>query len=247
MPGAASLPPSPGPGAPLEAWLGYISAVHPATIAFGLERVGEVAQRMGLAPPPVTITVGGTNGKGSTCAILERILLEAGYRVGCYTSPHLLRYNERVRLGGEEARDDVLAAAFARVEAARGATPLTYFEFGTLGALSVFAGAHVEAAILEVGLGGRLDAVNIVDADCAIVASVGIDHVAYLGDTREAIGFEKAGIFRAARPAICGDPDPPSTLVDHAGKVGAALQVLGREFGFQRQDQIGRASCRERV
>ncbi len=192
---------------------------------------------MNLALPPVAITVGGTNGKGSTCAILERILLEAGYRVGCYTSPHLLRYNERVRVGDDEAGDDRLAAAFARVEAARGATPLTYFEFGTLGALSVFAEARVEAAILEVGLGGRLDAVNIVDADCAIVASVDIDHVAYLGDTREAIGFEKAGIFRAARPAICGDPEPPSTLVDHASKVGAALQVLGREFGFQRQDR----------
>ena len=237
MSGAAPPPPRPGPGASLEAWLAYISAVHPATISLGLERVTDVAQRMGLVPPPVAITVGGTNGKGSTCAILERILLEAGYRVGCYTSPHLLRYNERVRVGGEEARDDVLAAAFARVEAARGATPLTYFEFGTLGALSVFSEARIEAAILEVGLGGRLDAVNIVDADCAIVASVDIDHVAYLGDTREAIGFEKAGIFRAARPAICGDPDPPATLVEHAGKVGADLQVLGREFGFQRQDR----------
>ena len=238
MSGAASLPPSPGPGAPLEAWLGYISAVHPATIALGLERVRDVAQRMGLGnPSPVVVTVGGTNGKGSTCAMLERILLEAGYRVGCYTSPHLLRYNERVRLAGEEARDEVLAAAFARVEAARAATPLTYFEFGTLGALAVFAEADLEAVILEVGLGGRLDAVNIVDADCAIVASVDIDHVSYLGETREAIGFEKAGIFRAARPAICGDPDPPSTLFDHAAKVGAALQVLGREFGFQRHDR----------
>ena len=240
----------------LDDWLAYISAQHPATIALGLERVREVAGRMGLGfppssstePSPVVVTVGGTNGKGSTCAMLERILLEAGYRVGCYTSPHLLRYNERVRLQGEDADDATLAASFERVEAARGATPLTYFEFGTLAALSVFGQARVEAAVLEVGLGGRLDAVNIVDADCAIVASVDLDHQAWLGGDREAIGFEKAGIFRAGRPAIFGDLDPPARLVDHARSIGADLQVLGRDFHVEAHegqwDFVGRRGAR---
>ncbi len=205
-------------------------------MALGLERVREVAARMALPPPPVTLTVGGTNGKGSTCAMLERILVESGYRTGCYTSPHLLRYNERVRISGEEAGDAALCVSFERVDKARGETQLTYFEFGTLAALAIFHEAKVDAAILEVGLGGRLDAVNIVDADCAIVAAVDIDHVSYLGDSRESIGFEKAGIFRVARPAICGDADPPATLVEHAHNIGAELQVLGREFGFQRHE-----------
>jgi dihydrofolate synthase/folylpolyglutamate synthase len=181
--------------------------------------------------------VGGTNGKGSTCAILERILLESGYKVGLYTSPHIHRYNERVRIGGIDADDATLAAGFARVEAARGDTPLTYFEFGTLAAFTAFHEAKIDAAVLEVGLGGRLDAVNVIDADCAIVVSVDIDHVSYLGNTREAIGFEKAGIFRKGRPAIFGDNDPPSTLAAHAQEIGADLQVLGREFGFKRQDR----------
>jgi dihydrofolate synthase/folylpolyglutamate synthase len=224
-------------GRSLDDWLAHISAQHPAAIALGLDRVREVAERMALPPPPVTITVGGTNGKGSTCAMLERILLEAGYRVGLYTSPHLLRYNERVRVRGDEADDATLAASFERVEAARGDTPLTYFEYGTLAALAVFADAKVEAAILEVGLGGRLDAVNIVDADCAIVASVDLDHQSYLGNDREAIGFEKAGIFRAGRPAIFGDLDPPRTLVDHAGTIGASLRLLGRDFRYEANDR----------
>src|SRR5436190_1840116 len=170
---------------------------------------------------PVTITVGGTNGKVSTCAFLERILLESGYKVGLYTSPHIHRYNERVRIGGVEADDATLVAGFARVEAARGDTPLTYFEFGTLAAFAAFNEAKIDAAVLEVGLGGRLDAVNVIDTDCAIVVSVDIDHVSYLGNTREAIGFEKAGIFRKGRPAIFGDADPPSTLVAHAQAIGA--------------------------
>jgi dihydrofolate synthase/folylpolyglutamate synthase len=206
-------------------------------MALGLERVREVAQRIAIPAPPVVITVGGTNGKGSTCAMLERILIEGGYRTGLYTSPHLLRYNERVRIAGEEASGEALVAGFERVEKARAGTPLTYFEFGTLGALAAFHEARIDVAVLEVGLGGRLDAVNILDADCAVVVSVGIDHVDYLGDTREAIGFEKAGIFRSGRPAICGDPEPPSTLVDHAQSVGAHLQVLGREFGFQLRER----------
>jgi dihydrofolate synthase/folylpolyglutamate synthase len=218
----------------LDGWLDYISAQHPDTIALGLERVAEVAARLRLARPPFVITVGGTNGKGSTCAYLERILLEASYRVGLYTSPHLLRYNERVRVGGAEATDAGLCEAFARVEAARGATPLTYFEFGTLAALDLFGRAGLDALVLEVGLGGRLDAVNIVDADCAIVSGVDLDHQALLGDTREEIAFEKAGIFRAGRPAFYGDTDPPAALVGHARDIGAELQVLGRDFGFSR-------------
>lgn len=232
----------------LDDWLAYVSAQHPATIALGLDRVREVASRMKLKSPPVTITVGGTNGKGSTCAMLERILLESGYRVGLYTSPHLLRYNERVRVGGEDASDAALVDAFARVEAARGATPLTYFEFGTLAALAHFDHAIVEAVILEVGLGGRLDAVNIVDADVAAVVSVDLDHQAYLGNDRESIGFEKAGIYRAGRPALFGDLDPPRRLVDHAQSIGADLQILGRDFRYEAHegqwDFIGRKGAK---
>ena len=228
---------APREGAPLAEWLAFIGAQHPTEIALGLERVRAVAARMALAAPPAAIAVGGTNGKGSTCAFLERILLVAGYRVGLYTSPHLLAYNERVRVGGIEAGDEELANAFARVEAAREATPLTYFEFGTLAALRIFAERKVEAAVLEVGLGGRLDAVNIVDADCAIVTSVDLDHQSYLGTTREAIGFEKAGIFRAGRPAFCGDAKPPESLVVHALAIGADLQLLGRDFRIEVADR----------
>lgn len=228
---------APREGARLAEWLAFIGAQHPTEIALGLERVRAVAERMALPRPPVVITVGGTNGKGSTCAFLERILLVAGYRVGLYTSPHLLEYNERVRVGGLEASDDDLARALACVEAAREATPLTYFEFGTLAALQVFAQRKVEVAVLEVGLGGRLDAVNIVDADCAIVTSVDLDHQSWLGSTREAIGFEKAGIFRAGRAAIFGDLKPPETLVAHALAVGADLQVLGRDFRVESADR----------
>jgi dihydrofolate synthase/folylpolyglutamate synthase len=179
------------------------------------------------------ITVGGTNGKGSICAMLERILLSAGYRIGLYSSPHLLRYNERVRVDGRPVGDDTLCASFAEVEAARGETPLTYFEFGTLAAWQAFSSAGVEAVILEVGLGGRLDAVNAFDADCAVVASIDLDHMDYLGGTREAIGYEKAGIFRAGRPAIVGDAQAPKSLLDHAVDIGAGLQVLGRDFGYR--------------
>jgi dihydrofolate synthase/folylpolyglutamate synthase len=242
-------------GRSLDAWLAYISAQHPATIALGLERVRSVASRMSLVAPaqagaqcPV-ITVGGTNGKGSTCAYLERILTESGYRPGLYTSPHLLRYNERVRVAGEEASDAALAACFERVEAARHDTPLTYFEFGTLAALAHFADAKADALILEVGLGGRLDAVNIVDPDCAVVVTVDLDHQAWLGYDREAIGFEKAGIFRAGRPAIFGDREPPRRLVEHAADIGAELQLIGRDFRYeaaspQQWDFIGRRSTK---
>ena len=202
----------------------------------GLDRVRAVYERMGAPRAPVTITVGGTNGKGSTCAMLERILVESGYRVGLYIKPHLLAYNERVRIGGADGSDDVVVAGFERVEAARGETPLTYFEFGTLGAIAAFATAEVEVAILEVGLGGRLDAVNVVDADCMVVTSIDLDHQDYLGSDRESIGFEKAGIFRPGKPAIFGDTDPPARLVEHARSVGAPLLVYGRDFRAERHE-----------
>ena len=217
----------------LDDWLAYISAQHPSAIALGLDRVREVAGRMGLAPFATTFTVGGTNGKGSTCAFLERILEEAGYKTALYTSPHIERYNERVRIGAEEVDDARLVESFERVEAARGSTPLTYFEFGTLAALWLFGEAKPDAVILEVGLGGRLDAVNIVDADCAIVTSVDLDHQAYLGPDKESIGFEKAGIYRAGRHAFYGDVDPPARLVEHAQSIGADLQLFGRDFRFE--------------
>ncbi|MBL8473442.1 MAG: bifunctional tetrahydrofolate synthase/dihydrofolate synthase [Rhodocyclaceae bacterium] len=216
----------------LAEWLAYIEQVHAEKIALGLERVAQVARRMALEKPPVLFTVGGTNGKGSTCAMLESILLQAGYRVGLYSSPHLLNYNERVRVGGVALDDATLCAGFAAVEAAREDVPLTYFEFGTLAAMHNFAHAGLDAVILEVGLGGRLDAVNIFDADCAVVTSIDLDHTEWLGKTREAIGFEKAGIFRADRPAVVGDPMPPDSLVEHARATGAQLYVSGRDFGF---------------
>src|SRR5512143_203953 len=193
---------------------------------------------MGLAPAFPLIVVGGTNGKGSTCAYLEAILGAAGYKTGVYTSPHLLRYNERVRIAGREASDAELVAAFQQVDVARGDTSLTYFEFGTLGAMLQFVGAGVDVAILEVGLGGRLDAVNVFDADAAIVTSVDLDHMDYLGSTREQIGFEKAGIYRTGRPALCADPVPPESLVEHARRIGADLRCVERDFSAQRAGDL---------
>jgi dihydrofolate synthase/folylpolyglutamate synthase len=216
----------------LGQWLEHIERIHPSSIEMGLERTLQVRQTLGLDPSFPVITVGGTNGKGSACAMLEAILHHAGYRVGCYTSPHLLRYNERVRIARSEARDNDLVRAFVAVERARGSVPLTYFEFGTLAAMWLFGEGRVEVAILEVGLGGRLDAVNAFDADCALVMSVDLDHMDYLGDTREAIGFEKAGIFRRGRPAVCADPDPPQTLRQHAARIGARLLLIGEDFGY---------------
>ncbi|MFV0663805.1 bifunctional tetrahydrofolate synthase/dihydrofolate synthase [Denitromonas sp.] len=216
----------------LAGWLALIEARHGQRIELGLARVAAVRDAMGQTSDAVVITVAGTNGKGSTCALLEAICLAAGYRVGLYTSPHLMRYNERVRINGFEVDDATLAAAFAQVEAARGGTYLTYFEHGTLAAWACFAEAALDVIILEVGLGGRLDATNIFDADCAIVTSIAMDHMEYLGDTREAIGREKAGIFRAGRPAICADPQPPESVAAVAAEVGAPLQISGRDFGF---------------
>lgn len=221
----------------LEQWLEYIERVHPSTVELGLERVQLVRHALGLNPSFPVITVGGTNGKGSVCAMLEAMLHQAGYRVGCYTSPHLLRYNERVRIGKREARDEDLVRAFAAVEQARGETPLTYFEFGTLAAIWLFVEQAVEAAVLEVGLGGRLDAVNAFDADCAVVVSVDLDHMDYLGGDREAIGYEKAGIFRSQRPAICADVAAPATLKRHAAELGARLIMIGTDFGYAQRGQ----------
>lgn len=221
----------------LPQWLDHISHVHDHAIDMGLSRVAEVYARLGIDSDAVVITVGGTNGKGSTCALLESILLQGGYRVGLYTSPHFLVFNERVRIGGEMVSDAALMAAFALIEAARGEITLSYFEFTTLAALKLFADAGLDAVILEVGLGGRLDAVNVVDADVAIVTSIDIDHTDYLGDTREKIGFEKAGIFRTGKAAICSDPVPPQSLIDHATEIGADLWLFGRDFNYSGDKQ----------
>lgn len=215
----------------LEQWLRWQEGLHPNPIDLGLERVATVWRRLHVEPPPfAVITVGGTNGKGSCVAMAEAILAAAGYRVGAYTSPHLLRYNERVRVAGGPVGDDELCESFARIDAARGETSLTYFEFGTLAALDIFYRAQLDVAILEVGMGGRLDAVNILDPDVALVTTVDIDHSAWLGDDREAIGREKAGIFRGGRPAVYGDTDPPRSLVEHARAIGAELYLAGRDY-----------------
>jgi dihydrofolate synthase / folylpolyglutamate synthase len=221
----------------LADWLATLETMHPKAIDMGLERVAQVKQRLGIRFDCPVIIVGGTNGKGSTCAMLESILLQAGYRVGLYTSPHLLDFNERARINGEPASDDMLVENFAAVEQQRADTSLTYFEFTTLAILRLFAAANLDAVILEVGLGGRLDAVNVIDADVAIVTSVDIDHTEYLGDTREQIGFEKAGIFRAGRAAICGDPVPPQSLIEHAQAIGADLWLFGRDFNYSGDKQ----------
>lgn len=230
MSAARSPDRAPGEHGALAEWLAYLEARNVKAIVLGLERVREVAARLALQPTFPLITVGGTNGKGSACVYLEAMLTAAGYRVGCYTSPHLLRYNERVRIAGSLATDAELCRAFAAVEVARGAVPLTYFEQGTLAAMWLFQDAGIDAAVLEVGLGGRLDAVNLWDADCAVVTSVDLDHQAFLGDTREQIGMEKAGIYRSSRPAICGDASPPNSLLGHAQAIGAGLLCRGDEF-----------------
>ena len=216
----------------LADWLAYLETRHPVTqIVLGLERVGAVAARMGLGRPQArVITVGGTNGKGSCVAAIEGLLLARGERVGAYTSPHLCCYNERVRVQGREATDAALCAAFAAIERARGEIPLTYFEFGTLAALEIFRREALHWVVLEVGLGGRLDAVNIVDADVAVVTSIQIDHTEWLGRDRESIGREKAGIFRTARPAVCGDRSPPASLRAAARTLDAPWYGIGQEF-----------------
>jgi dihydrofolate synthase/folylpolyglutamate synthase len=219
----------------LDDWLRWQETLHPRAIELGLERVRTVLGRLQPDAPPFTvITVGGTNGKGSCVAFLDAILRAAGYRVGAYTSPHLLRYNERIRVNGVEADDAALCQAFARIDAARDDLSLTYFEFGTLAALERFREAGVEVAVLEVGLGGRLDAVNVVDADAALVASINLDHTDWLGPDRDSIGYEKAGIYRPGRPAVCADPDPPPRLLEQAEAIGARLLRVGRDYRYAR-------------
>ncbi|MDQ8036202.1 MAG: bifunctional tetrahydrofolate synthase/dihydrofolate synthase [Pedobacter sp.] len=220
----------------LADWLSWLEVQHPKSIDMGLERAGQVADRLGLRQLgcPV-ITVGGTNGKGSTVATLVSIYKAAGMRVGSYTSPHILHFNERICLNAEPVADAVLVAAFEKIRAAQGDISLTYFEFTTLAAFLIFREAGLDVVILEVGLGGRLDAVNLVDADVAVVTSIGIDHVEYLGNTRELIAIEKAGIFRRGKPAICGDDSPPSTLLKAAEEQGAKLLRRGLDFGHHEE------------
>jgi dihydrofolate synthase / folylpolyglutamate synthase len=214
----------------LDAWLQRIEQLHHRPIEMGLTRVREVAQRLPLQLGCPSIVVAGTNGKGSTCAMLEAILRAAGYRVGRYSSPHLLRFNERAMIDGSLATDEELIEQFEAVERARGEISLTYFEFTTLAVLRLFAARRLDAAVLEIGLGGRLDAVNLVDAECSVVTSIGLDHADYLGSTRESVAFEKAHVYRAGRPAICSDPAPPDPLLEYARSIGADLRVLGRDF-----------------
>ena len=225
------------PARSLADWLAFIERQHPNTIAMGLDRVREVAARMGLARPArKTLVVGGTNGKGSTVAFVEAIARAQGLRVGAYTSPHLHRYNERVRIDGRDADDAALVEGFEAVEDARGNVPLTYFEYGTLCALWLFQRAALDLAVLEVGLGGRLDAVNIVDADAAIVTTVDLDHQDWLGGDIEAIGFEKAGIARPFKPLVLGDDDPPASVLRHAYAIGAQAWRIANDFFAERID-----------
>ncbi|KGA23452.1 bifunctional tetrahydrofolate synthase/dihydrofolate synthase [Pectobacterium brasiliense] len=221
---------------PLVTWLHYLEHLHAQAIDLGLERVKQVAEHLQLLQPAATIfTVAGTNGKGTTCCTLESILLAAGLRVGVYSSPHLVRYTERVRIQGKELPEALHTQAFADIEAGRGAVSLTYFEFGTLSALQLFKQANLDVVILEVGLGGRLDATNIVDADVSVVTSIAIDHTDWLGNDRESIGREKAGIFRQGRPAVVGEPDMPGTIADVAAEKGAQLRRRGRDWEYSMQ------------
>jgi dihydrofolate synthase/folylpolyglutamate synthase len=216
----------------LSEWLAHCEQLHPQAIDLGLDRVRQVAQRMNLRLTMPVITVAGTNGKGSTCALLEAIYLQAGYKTGVYTSPHLVHFEERCRLVGESPQAEVFASAFACVEGARHDTSLTYFEFSTLAILKMMSDAGLDVVILEVGLGGRLDAVNIIDPDCAIITSIDLDHTALLGTDRDSIGLEKAGIMRAGQPVVISDPMPPESVVKHAQALGADAWLLGKDFNF---------------
>jgi dihydrofolate synthase/folylpolyglutamate synthase len=215
----------------LQEWLAWQEQLHPNVIDLGLHRVLHVLEALGLDKPAFPIlTIGGTNGKGSCVSFAEAMLRAAGRKVGAYVSPHLLRYNERVRVVGVDASDTEFCESFARIDAVRGDLAVTYFEFGTLAAIDIFTRRGVEVAVLEVGLGGRLDAVNALDADASLVSSIGLDHQDWLGPDRESIAREKAGIFRAGRPAVCGDREPPASLRDYARTLGADLHLIGRDY-----------------
>jgi len=219
---------------PLATWLYYLEHLHSQAIDLGLDRVRQVATSLDLLKPaPVVFTVAGTNGKGTTCRSLETMLIAAGYRVGVYSSPHLIRYTERVRIQGEELSEAEHVASFVDIEAGRGETSLTYFEYGTLSAFWLFKQAKLDVVILEVGLGGRLDATNIVDADVAVVTSIALDHVDWLGSDRNAIGREKAGIFRGDKPAVVGEPDMPQSIADVAEELGARLHRRDYDWSYQ--------------
>ncbi len=233
----------------LDEWLSWMEQCHPADIELGLDRVRQVSERLAInLSASQVVTIGGTNGKGSTVRYLQTLYSGAGYSVGCYTSPHFLYYNERVELNGQPVSDQQLCDAFTAIDQARGEIQLTYFEFGTLAALLIFSQTQPDLVLLEVGLGGRLDAVNIIDPDIAVITTVALDHQEWLGDTREAIGFEKAGIFRSGKPAVCGDPDLPESVLKHAHDMNTPLYRAGIEFGirchetqceFTGQDQFG--------
>ena len=228
---------APDAAAQLSHWLDRIQQLHPQEIDLGLERVQEVAGRLSLQrPAPLVITVTGTNGKGSHVATLDALLRAQGLRVGCYTSPHLVHYNERVCVQGRPVADQLLVQAFDRIEAARGEISLTFFGFGTLAALLIFADASPDVVVLEVGMGGRLDAVNIIDADIAVVTNIDLDHQAWLGPTRELIAIEKAGIFRAGKPVVCAERSPPATLLAAADALGCRVYLAGRDFDFTEED-----------
>ena len=217
----------------LDKWLEWQESLHFTAIELGLERCKRVADNMGLLKPSYNvISVAGTNGKGSSVTLLDKILRNAGHKVGRYTSPHLLKYNERICINGEEVSDTELCESFDRIDRARGDISLTYFEFGTLAALDIFRQHDVELALLEVGLGGRLDAVNVLDADVALITSIDIDHQQWLGDNRESIAREKAGIFRNKAIAVCSDPNPPQSLIDCANALGTPLSVAGSDYQY---------------
>lgn len=222
----------PFPGDSLQSWLSWLEALHHKSIDLGLDRIRQVADRLDLDWPAQKIIIGGTNGKGSTCAMLEAIYQAAGYRTGLYTSPHLVNFNERIRIDGQEASDAQIVEQLQCIEQARGEVSLTYFEYTTLAALLLFKQADAEVVILEVGLGGRFDAVNIIDADCSIVTCIDIDHTEYLGDTRDKIALEKAHIYCSGKPAICSDPEPPASLIEYAESIGADLRLFKHDFNF---------------
>ncbi|MGL5334900.1 MAG: bifunctional tetrahydrofolate synthase/dihydrofolate synthase [Enterovibrio sp.] len=220
----------------LDLWLDHINSIHSSAIDLGLSRVAAVAQRAKLtAPAPKVITVAGTNGKGSTCAIIEAVLQKSGYKTGVYSSPHLIKYNERVRIDGKIIDDAALCQAFAAIEELRGDTSLSFFEFGTLAALWLFKAQQVDVAILEVGLGGRLDATNVVDPDVAVITTLALDHVDWLGSDIAQIGLEKAGIFRSQKPAVCGEASPPASVAGFADEIGAKLYQVGYQFDYEVQ------------
>lgn len=230
----------------LQVWLERLLTLHTKEIDLGLERVRKVATRLNvLTPAPYVITVSGTNGKGSSVAMLVSILKAAGYRVGSYTSPHILKFNERIQIDGQMLDDQVLVNAFERIDTARieaSNSPLTYFEFSTLAALLCFVDAKLDVVVLEVGLGGRLDAVNIVDADASLITSIDLDHADWLGSDREGIGFEKAGIMRSGKLAVCSDPSAPTSLIEYANKLGVDLKCLGKDFQYSVVNNSGKST-----